>query len=176
MKFLTLNFFITLWLLLTMSFSYSVDNQELGNIVIHKNPVKYYNVVFKDINNQDIKLDKFENKLIILNFWATWCVPCREEMPYLDLLQINNNLSNIKIFPINISQEGKEKQKKFFSQLNIKNLEIFIDSYGNLVKKFMLRGIPTTILINKQGEEFARIVGIYNFNDTKFIEWLKNYN
>jgi len=176
MKLLTLNFFITLWLLLTMSFSYSVDNQELGNIVIHKNPVKYYNVVFKDINNQDIKLDKFENKLIILNFWATWCVPCREEMPYLDLLQINNNLSNIKIFPINISQEGKEKQKKFFSQLNIKNLEIFIDSYGNLVKKFMLRGIPTTILINKQGEEFARIVGIYNFNDTKFIEWLKSYN
>ena len=176
MKLLTLNFFITLWLLLTMSFSYSVDNQELGNIVIHKNPVKYYNVVFKDINNQDIKLDKFENKLIILNFWATWCVPCMEEMPYLDQLQINNKLSNIKIFPINIGQEGKEKQKKFFSQLNIKNLEIFIDSYGNLAKKFMLRGIPTTILINKQGEEFARIVGIYNFNDTKFIEWLKSYN
>ena len=59
---------------------------------------------------------------------------------------------------------------------NIKNLRIYFDSPITLAKKFRLRGIPTTILINKNGEEFARIIGSIDFDDRKFIEWLANYN
>ena len=81
--------------------------------------------MLKNLKNEDINLVKFENKLIILNFWATWCLPCRREMPYLDQLQVNEKLSNIKILPINVGREGKEKPKKFFSELNVKNLRNF---------------------------------------------------
>ena len=176
MKFLTLIFFIISLLLLTTNFSLSIEKPKIGNVIIYENTVKHSDVVFKNINNEDINLIKFKNNLIILNFWATWCLPCRHEIPYLDQLQVNEKLSNIKILPINVGREGKEKPKIFFSELNVKNLEIFFDTSGNLANKFMLRGLPTTVFINKNGEEFARIVGWYDFSNEKFINWLKEYN
>ena len=97
-------------------------------------------------------------------------------MPSLDLLQINKNLNNLKIFPINVGQDNVEKASKFFKDLDIKNLSIYFDSPTTLAKKFRLRGVPTSILFNKNGEEFARIIGSIDFEDKKFIEWLANYN
>ena len=83
---------------------------------------------------------------------------------------------NLKILPINIGQEDKNSIKNFFSEVNIKTFEIFYDSDVKLAKKFSLRGIPTSILINKDGLEFARIVGSTDFKDKKFIKWLSYYN
>ena len=97
-------------------------------------------------------------------------------MPSLDLLQKNSKLNNLKIFPINIGQEDLIKSKNFFKQLNIKNLNIYFDPTVNLAKKFSLRGVPTTILFNKEGKEFSRIIGSIDFNDEKFVNWLSVYN
>ena len=80
------------------------------------------------------------------------------------------------IFPINIGQEDVSKSKIFFEKLNIENLNIYLDPKVHLPKKFSLRGIPTTILINKEGEVFARIVGSIDFSDEKFISWLETFN
>ena len=121
------------------------------------------------------------NKIVVgtplkLNFWATWCAPCKDEMPSLDELQSNTKLNNLKIFPINIGQEDTSKSELFFKKLNIQNLDIYFDAPITLAKKFSLRGIPTTILFNKEGKEFARIMGSIDFNDKEFINWLKFYN
>jgi thioredoxin-related protein len=97
-------------------------------------------------------------------------------MPSLDQLQINGKLNNLKIFAINIGQENLKKSQKFFEDLSIKNLEVYFISSVNLPKKLQLRGIPTTILINKDGLEFARIIGSVDFKDEKFIKWLNKYN
>jgi thioredoxin-related protein len=97
-------------------------------------------------------------------------------MPSLDSLQSNTKLNNLKIFPINIGQEEISKSASFFKELNIKNLDIYIDAPVTLAKKFALRGVPTTILFNKEGKEFARIMGSIDFNDEEFINWLKLYN
>ena len=129
-----------------------------------------------DIKQKNVNLDDFRGKLLILNFWATWCAPCKEEMPSLDELQSNTKLNNIKIFPINIGQEDISASESFFKELNIKNLDIYIDAPITLAKKFSLRGVPTTVIINKEGKEFARIIGSIDFNDEKFINWLKYYN
>jgi hypothetical protein len=75
-----------------------------------------------------------------------------------------------------MEQPNKLKTKKFFTDLNIKKLEIFFDNNLNFVKEFKLRGVPTTVLINKKGEEFARIIGEVNFLDKKFLKWLSNYD
>ena len=97
-------------------------------------------------------------------------------MPSLDILQSVESLNNLKIFPINVGQDDIEKASNFFEDLQIKNLELYFDSSITLAKKFGLRGIPTSILINKDGFEFARIMGSINFEDKNFINWLKTYN
>ena len=161
---------------MSTNLGYGLEKPDIKNLVLIKNPKTYENVIFKDINQRDVVLDDFKGKLLILNFWATWCAPCKEEMPSLDDLQLNSNLNNLKIFPINIGQEDISKSEFFFKELNIKNLDIYIDAPITLAKKFSLRGVPTTILFNKEGKEFARIMGSIDFNDEEFVNWLKLYN
>ena len=156
--------------LIISSYSYAIDRPDIDNIVINKNPKTYNEVFFKDINQKDIYLEDYKGKLLILNFWATWCLPCREEMPSLDFIQLDSRLNNLIIFPINIGQEDLIKSKTFFKDLDIKNLDIYYDPTVSLAKKFSLRGLPTTILIDKQGKEFARIIGSIDFKNEKFIK------
>ena len=159
-------------------FSEALANEipDIKNIIISKELKKYENLRFLDDKSNELKISDFEGKLILLNFWATWCGPCKEEMPSLDLLQKNKNLDNLKIFPINIGQDSFEKANSFFNDLEVKNLNLYFDSSITLAKKFSLRGIPTSILINKNGFEFARIVGSIDFKDEEFIKWLSKYN
>jgi thiol-disulfide isomerase/thioredoxin len=152
------------------------DLPQIKNIVIHKEPKTYDNVIFLDKKDQKINLKDFNGHFVVLNFWATWCEPCKEEMPSLDRLQVNPKLNNLKIFAINIGQESLKKTNKFFKDLEIKNLKIYFDPPSTLAKKFLLRGVPTTILFNKNGKEFARIIGSIDFEDKKFIDWLEIYN
>ena len=148
----------------------------IKNLIINKDLKKYESLTFQDDKNNQINLNEFRGNLVLLNFWATWCAPCKEEMPSLDLLSTNKKLNNLKIFPINIGQDNIERSSKFFEDLDIKNLKIYFDSPITLAKKFGLRGLPTSILFNKDGLEFARIIGSTNFEEKKFIDWLSNYN
>ena len=148
----------------------------IENIVIHKVPKIYDNVIFLDKKDQKININQYKGNLLILNFWATWCEPCKEEMPSLDKLYANPKLDKMKIFAINIGKENLEKVNKFFIDLNIKNFEPYFDPPTTLAKMFSLRGIPTSILIDKEGQEFARIIGSINFEDKNFVSWIKKYN
>ena len=162
--------------LVTSNIGYALEKPNIKNLVLLKNPKLYEDVTFLDINEINVNLNDFKGKLIILNFWATWCAPCKDEMPSLDNLQSNTKLNNLKIFPINVGQEDRSQSERFFKELNINNLDIYIDAPITLAKKFSLRGVPTTILFNKEGKEFARIMGSIDFNDEEFINWLKVYN
>ena len=147
---------------------------DLKNLVVHKIPKTYDNVIFLDNAEEEINIQHLDSKLIILYFWATWCEPCKEEMPSLNRLQANQNLKNLKIYPINIGKENLNKVKSFFTELDINNLEPYFDNPSTLAKTFSLRGLPTTILLNSKGAEFARIIGSINFDDETFINGLKN--
>jgi len=167
--------FLILFIFLTTKV-FANDVSEIKNIVIHKDLKVYDNVFFLDKNDKKINIKEFNGNLLLLNFWATWCAPCKEEMPSLDRLQVNQNLSNLKIFAINISQESKKKVDSFFKDLNIENFDPYFDAPTTLAKTFSLRGVPTSILIDKDGKEFARIMGSIDLNDKIFINWLKTYN
>ena len=167
--------FLTLFIFL-ISNVLADDLPKIKNIVIHKDLKTYDNVIFLDQNDQKINIKDFNGNLILLNFWATWCEPCKEEMPSLDRLQNNSKLNNIKIFPINISQESLKKINDFFKDLNIEYLEPYYDAPTTLAKTLSLRGVPTSILFNTEGKEFARIIGSIDFDNLEFIEWLKTYN
>ena len=159
-----------------ISKSFANEGIDIKNLVINKDLKKYDGLTFLDVEKKRLNLDNFRGNLILLNFWATWCAPCKEEMPSLDLLNNNENLDNLKIFPINVGQDNTENALKFFEDLEIKHLELYFDTPVTLAKKFGLRGIPTSILFNKKGEEFARIIGSIDFEDEQFIKWLSKYN
>ena len=159
-----------------ISNSIADETAEIKNLVIYDKLKKHDAITFLDAKNNELNLNNYQGNLVLLNFWATWCAPCKEEMPSLDQLQTNEKLNNLKIFPINIGQENLKKSQKFFEDLSIKNLEVYFISSINLPKKLQLRGIPTTILINKDGLEFARIIGSIDFKDEKFIKWLSKYH
>ena len=159
-----------------MSNSYANDGIDIKNLFLNKELKKYEGLTFLDHKNNLLNLRDYKGNLIILNFWATWCAPCKKEMPSLDRLQDHEDLNNLVIFPINVGQESLQKSRKFFEDLKINNLNIYFDNQVTLAKKFGLRGIPTTILFDKNGLEFARIIGSIDFEDEKFIKWLSKFN
>ena len=173
---------ITKFLIFLLCFSIfssiSQTNEEvpLNNIAINEIPKPISSLIFEDFLGNEINLKDYYGKLVIINFWATWCASCKKEMPSLDRLYQDNNFKNLQVFAVNMEPPNVLTTKKFFRDLNIQKLEIFFDRDLNFVKEFKLRGVPTTILINKNGEEFARIIGEVNFQDKKFSKWLLKYD
>jgi len=176
MKLLTLKFILIFIYLISSSPSYAIQQPNLKNLVVHKDPIKLEKINFINIDNETVNLNKFENSLIIINFWATWCAPCIEEMPSLNRLQVNPVFNNLQIIPINVGRDNIEKSKNFYKKLKINNLEIYFVKDVELANKFLLRGLPTTVFINKKGEEFARVIGFVDFDDKKIIKWLQKYD
>ena len=162
--------------LLFISSSLASETPNIENLVVNKELKTYDNIIFLDSQKKIVKLSDYKGNLVILNFWATWCAPCKKEMPSLDNLKLNPNLNNLEIFPINVGRDNIKKSKSFFKDLNIKNLDIYFDNPETLAKDFALRGVPTTILFNKNGEEFARIIGTIDFNEKEFLNWITSYN
>jgi len=158
------------------SISQTNEDVPLNNLAISEIPKPISSLIFEDFSGNEINLNHYNGKLVIINFWATWCAPCKKEMPSLDNLYQDNNFKNLQVFAVNMEQPNTLKTKKFFTDLNIQTLEIFFDHNLNFVKEFKIRGVPTTILINKKGEEFARIIGEVNFQDKKFLKWLSKYD
>ena len=178
MRFLKLKFILTSFFALFF-ITYNANGTikpPYTNIVIADSPKTYSSIKFQDIEGKIVDLKNYNGSFVILNFWATWCLPCKKEMPSLDNLQINKKIDNLKIFPINLEKKNIKKTEKFFSNINIKNLSIYFDPEFKLTKILSLRGVPTTILFDRQGKEFARIIGSINFEDKKFIDWLSQYS
>ena len=169
MRFLVIFIFV-------ISIAIANEAPNIKNVVINNKLKIYDEITFLDNSKKIVKLSDYRGNLVLLNFWATWCAPCKEEMPSLDALKGNSELDNIEIFPINIGKDSFKKSEKFFEELNIKNLNVYYDNPKTLAKALKLRGVPTTILFNKDGKEFARIIGSIDFKDVEFIEWIKNYN
>ena len=176
MRLLSLKLFLFFIYLLFISNTSADQKPDIKNLKIHKDPKQVSNIVFKDYKDLAVSLEDFKDSLVLINFWATWCAPCKEEMPSLDILQSNKKINNLIILPINVGKENVNKAKMFFENLKIKNLKLYYDDSVKLANNFSLIGLPTTILINKNGEEFARILGSIDFEDKNFIEWLSTYD
>ena len=158
-----------------LSNSFADEATSIKNLVIHKELKKYDDLTFLDAQKKQLNLKEYKGNLILLNFWATWCAPCKEEMPHLNRLKLKDGFKDIEIIPINIADEKLTKSIKFFEDLNINNLKIFYGSSIDLAKQFKLRGIPTTIFIDREGYEFARVIGFIDFENKVFLDWLNSY-
>tara|TARA_B100001989_G_C24457833_1_gene422523 strand:- start:455 stop:982 length:528 start_codon:yes stop_codon:yes gene_type:complete len=155
-------------------FTIQAANSELsGKVIIYDKPLEVGELKIKDFNLQEIDLSEERGKIMVLNFWATWCAPCKKEMPSLEKLAKNH--PDLKIFPINLETPNKERTSNFYKELEIVNLDIFFDPDFNLPKKFKMRGLPTTILIDKKGNEFGRVIGEIDFSSKEFYNLIEKY-
>ena len=172
MKTIFFNYLTIIFYLISSSASYSIEVPEIKNLIVHKDKKKIENIAFIKSKDQKVSLNIYKSNPLIINFWATWCAPCKKEMPSLDKLKKSDNFKDINIIPINIGGGSYKKSKEFFDALKIENLEIFIGSGPEFSQLFKLRGFPTTILIDRNGFEVGRIVGYIDFDDQSLIDWI----
>ena len=143
------------------------------NIIFYDNPKPIENLKFKDFNLQDVDLSENKGKIMILNFWATWCAPCKKEMPSLERLTFK--YPQIKVYAVNTEKPNKIRTRDFFRSVGVTTLNTYYDPQLNLVKVFKLRGLPTSILIDKEGKEFGRVIGEIDFASDFFSNLMEKY-
>ncbi len=164
--------YLIIFIILVINAAFSKEKPPFKNILVLDKPKIYKEIIFQDREGNKIDLNSVNtDEIYILNFWATWCAPCKDEMPSLDKLQVKDG---VFIFPINMEEKNLNNIDKFYKDLNIKNLDTYFDDGLKLVKVFALRGVPTTIILNEKKEMVARISGSIDFADEKFISWLNS--
>ena len=139
----------------------------------HEVAVKVEDIKFYGNHKAVINLSDFLGKVVVLNFWATWCRPCVAEMPVLDELSHKLEGRNLIVVPLSIDYKGVEVVEDFYAQHNIKYLPAYNDARGKSFKAFKLRALPTTIIINKSGKEVARVVGEIDWSTPEVIDYLR---
>lgn len=114
---------------------------------------------FLDEKGQPITLEAFRGKVVLLNLWATWCVPCRQEMPALDRLQAQRGGQDFQVVAVAQDRGGREKVDKFLNEIGAKGIVPYLDSSMKSARAWTAIGLPTTLLLDRQGREVGRLVG-----------------
>ena len=128
---------------------------------------------FENENGDIFTLNDFQEKVLLINLWATWCEPCKEEMPSLDSLQSYFDKNEFLVLTINLDRGPKKKALDFFDDFGITNIETFFDDKNNIPREVKILGLPVTLLINKNGLEVARLIGPTEWADIKIIELIR---
>lgn len=115
---------------------------------------------FRDGNGNTLGLADFAGKILVVNFWATWCFPCIREIPTLDRLQGQLGGEDFEVIAMSQDREGADVVRKFFTRTKVKNLKIYVDAKGKFAAAFAVRGLPTTLVLDRGGRELGRISGI----------------
>ena len=140
---------------------------------MHPSPVSVPELSFLNKERKEISLQEFKGQTIILNVWATWCVPCRKEMPALDRLEAKLGSSKFQVVPLSIDRNGLEKVEKFYRELHLDRLPIFVDETGKAPRVLATVGIPTTLLIDPNGREIGRQIGPAEWDSPSMIAFLE---
>ncbi len=114
---------------------------------------------FIDASGAEMTLADFRGKSVLLNLWATWCVPCREEMPTLDRLQASLGGDDFLVLALSLDQEGPPVVKEFYDELGLKHLGIYVDDRILAPAQLGVIGVPATLLIDREGREIGRKLG-----------------
>jgi thiol-disulfide isomerase/thioredoxin len=143
------------------------------NFVVHGAPRLVPVLPFADGEGKAIDLDAFRGKVVLLNIWATWCGPCRKEMPTLDRLQAALGGPDFQVVALSIDRAGLEPVRKFYAEIGIRNLALYIDSSGKAAITLNAFGLPATLLIDRQGRELGRLIGPAEWDTPEMIAFLR---
>lgn len=141
--------------------------------VMHDTPRPVTDLAFENEKGQALTLTGFKEKTALLNIWATWCVPCREEMPTLDALQAKLGGAGFQVLALSIDRAGSEAVRRFYDRIGIRHLDLFIDASVRASFDLQAFGLPTTLLIDSQGRELGRLVGPAVWDTPEMIGFLE---
>jgi len=136
---------------------------EVAAVVPAEKPKKLPDLTFRDASGKPVKLSDFQGRTVLVNLWATWCVPCRKEMPALDKLMGDLGGQDFAVVAINIDTRDPEKPKKFLAEIGTKRLAYYEDASGSVFQDLKrvgrAPGLPTSILVDGKGCEIGHIAG-----------------
>lgn len=141
---------------------------------MHGTPRPLPNIAFADGDNRARTLADFRGKTVLLNLWATWCAPCRKEMPTLDRLQMKLGGSDFEVVALSIDRAGVDAVRKFYGEIEIMRLAVYIDTGGKAARDLGIVGIPVTLLIDRTGLELGRLVGPAEWDAPEMVGFLKS--
>lgn len=128
---------------------------------------------FNDAEGKPHTLADFRGKVVLLNIWATWCEPCREEMPALDRLQAKLGGERFQVVALSVDQQGLAIARKFYAQVGIKALRLYIDPTASAAFTLDAAGLPATLLVDRQGREIGRHLGAVKWDDADVVQRLR---
>jgi thiol-disulfide isomerase/thioredoxin len=163
---------ITAWLSVAAS-SIAVAQSPPRNFVTHELPRPAPTIAYKDEQGRPRSLADFHGKVVLLNIWATWCGSCRREMPALDRLQATLGGAEFEVVALSIDRSGIEAVRKFYAEVGVRNLALYIDSSGKVARELGAIGVPATLLIDRQGREIGRLLGPAEWDEQGIVEFLK---
>jgi thiol-disulfide isomerase/thioredoxin len=132
---------------------------ELAAFVFRKEPEVLPEIKFQDADGRERSLTDWRGKVVLLNLWATWCLPCRKEMPALDRLQASLGSDQFQVVAISVDRTGLAGAKKFLEETKTPNLAVYADPTARLASSLRAAGLPATLLIDKEGREIGRLLG-----------------
>jgi thiol-disulfide isomerase/thioredoxin len=153
-----------------------LNNQKFGDMkkmTIASNTTSAPKTIFFDAGGKELTLIDFKGRLTLVNFWATWCAPCRKEMPSLEELSNQIGGDTFQVLTIATMRSSEEAVKKFFNDNNIIDLPKFRDPKGHLARAAGVAALPLTILLDRNGNEISRLIGDADWSQDETIEFIK---
>lgn len=145
----------------------------MATFVVRKEPKDLADARFKNADGKELSFQDWRGKVILLNLWATWCAPCRHEMPALDRLQGSIGGDNFEVVAVSIDRKGLKAAQGFLTEIKTKNLTTYIDQTGKIAREVGAFGMPTSILIDRDGKEIGRLIGPAEWDSNETMALIK---
>ena len=143
---------------------------ENEGLTLWREPRRLPDIDFTDGNARPIRLSSFHGRVVLLNIWATWCAPCRKEMPALDRLQASLGGAEFEVVTLSVDRDGLQAVNAFYRQTGIAQLRIYLDQSGQAMSDLGVAAIPTTLLIDRQGNEIGRKIGAAQWDSPALVK------
>ena len=137
----------------------SIREGDMRKLAIHSEPIAGTDVTFISEDDTDLSLADYAGQYVVLNFWATWCAPCRKEMPSLQALQTRLEDENAQVVTVATGRNPKPAMQMFFDEIGVDNLPLHTDPRQNFARALGVLGLPVTLIIGPDGTELARLQG-----------------
>ena len=132
---------------------------EMARLTVHPEPRPRAETAFSNVDGDELRFADYAGKVVLVNFWATWCPPCLKEMPSIDRLAGALEGPEFEVLAISTDRGDIGKPTRWFAQNGIENLEVLHDARMALAREVALLGQPTTLILDRQGREIARFIG-----------------
>ena len=132
---------------------------DMKKLIFHAEPRAVSAVAFTDAEGEGHRLADWDGKVVLLNFWATWCAPCRKEMPMLDALQTEFGGEGFEVVTVATGRNSVQGIRRFFEETGVENLPILLDPRQELSREMGVFGLPVTMILDAEGREIARLIG-----------------